>query len=201
VGRSRDTQRQKVYDAERVIWSTDYERFDSLEEVFKFYTRILSSKRFATQFPNTADRLLPDGGKAKYRENTREWYEDYAWRHHKVYGRDEGLWLSYGRERGGSYWKKSQGWAICNRIQLSKNHFNKAIAIHELCHAIVDYDFGRGAAHGQEFCHTYLYMVKKWMSEDAHDKLAASFRKHGVNYRLIGAAKYLEGRTGGLALT
>ena len=198
----KDQQRQKVYDAEDVMHK-ETERFDSLEEVFEFYTRILKSKRFATQFPKTARRLVPEGGKATYRENTREWYEDYAWRHHKVYGRDEGLWLSYGRERGGSYWRKGNGWAICNRIQLSKNHFTKGIAIHELSHAIVDYDFGRGglSAHGQEFCHTYLYMTKKWIGQDVHDKLAASFRKHGVNYRLIGAAEYLEQRTGGLALT
>lgn len=192
----KDQQRQKVYTAERSMYN-ETERFDSLEEVFEFYTRILKSKRFATQFPKTARRLVPEGGKAKYRENTRL-YRDFAWRHHKVYGREEGLWLSYGRERGGSYYEHGR-----RRIQLSKNHFNKGVAVHELCHAIVEYDFllaGKVAWHGPEFCHTYLYMTKKWIGQDAHDTLAASFRKHGVNYRLIGKAAKLSGAEGKLGI-
>ena len=192
----KDQQRQKVYDAEGFMHK-ETERFDSLEEVFEFYTRILNSKRFANQFMRTANFLLPGGGKATYRENTREYHDKSAWRHHKVYGREEGLWLSYGRERGGSYYQHRG-----NRIQLSKNHFTKGIAIHELCHAIVNYDFSgwQAAAHGQEFCHTYLYMTKKWIGQDAHDKLAASFRKHGVNYRLIGKAAKLSGAEGKLGI-
>ncbi len=173
-----DSQRQKVYDAERVLRQYS-ESFDSIEECFDYMSKIIRRKSVREQFPRAHSILKPVGGKPKMRPNNRRYYDD-AWRHHKVYGRNKGLWVSFGNKYGGSYWHPRD-----HRIQLAGNHMYEGLCIHELCHGIVDMEFGqRTTPHGRKFCHTYLWVVRKVMGKEAHAALKASFQEHGVVFTL-----------------
>jgi hypothetical protein len=174
-----DTQREKLYDAQNVL-SAYSEKFESIEECFDYISKIIRRKSFVIQFPRAYRNLKPYGGKRKERWNDRRYYGDEKFHHHKVYGQNQGIWISFGNKSGGSYWQTSD-----NRIQLSRNHWNEHICIHELCHAIIHYEFrSRTAWHGREFCNTYLWVVRKVMGKEAHDALKASFQKHGVIFAL-----------------
>ena len=56
----------------------------------------------------------------------------------------------------------------------------KWVALHELAHALT---YQSRPAHGWEFASAYLDLVRGSLGQELHDKLKASFRAHGVRFR------------------
>ncbi len=182
-----DFQRSKVYKAEGALHRIST-RFDSIEECWEYAVRLVRRKRFGDEFPRSQRRLMPVGYRGdtrkKWRDNDREWYDTYGRK--QVYGRYRGLVVSKGPRSGGSYFNTRY-----ERMQLAGQHMHESLVIHELCHGVTAYDFGKRTAwHGQEFCHTYLWLVKAAMGKDAHDVLLESFKEEQVVFRL-GTSRYV----------
>lgn len=61
---------------------------------------------------------------------------------------------------------------------------NEWVLVHELSHLAHDYTTKWDhAAHGRQFADLYLAMVSRFLGVEWHDRLKASFRKHGVKYK------------------
>lgn len=81
-----------------------------------------------------------------------------------------------GQRRGLSYpyqWK----------VSLPKHFQTPWVTLHELAHQLTDWKHGVDlAGHGWEFCQTYLFLVKRFLGQEAHDDLKAAFKRNGVRF-------------------
>ena len=180
---TRDTQRQKVYDAENTLLAEHAGRhFDSIEEIYKFLHGVIERDTFARWFPSAyaeltslfyGERTRPP----KWRLNDRRYQEWAAYDHKKVFGREEGLWVSRNYRNGRAYWS-----GIDQRIQMSDYYANELICLHELAHAVCTYEFGNRVKHHWQFCMVYLKLVGNVMGVETRNKLRQAFKDNKVKY-------------------
>lgn len=152
----RDSQRGKVYKAERVIRTANAQKFESIEEIQKYCDRITRSAHWRKLFEANG-RFMMEGR-----------YVVVSPKHH-------------GRATGGDSWKikyrsKRRKMTPIGGIELPKWAWNVPVVLHELAHVAAS------GKHGRMFARTYLALVRRWMGKDAGKLLLASFRKHRVRY-------------------
>jgi|GEM_PF-5289555 len=184
----KDSQRGRVYAAERTLGEYKGRTFGSVEEVYKFLHGVIERDTFARWFPsayadltslNPWERTRPP----RWRLNTRKYKEWAAYDHREAFGREEGLWVSWNHKGskngrgGGAYWSP-----VDQRIQMSDYHANEMICLHELAHAVCASEFGDGAKHHWQFCMVYLKLVGNVMGVETRDKLRQAFKDHKVKY-------------------
>lgn len=151
----RDTQRSKVYKAEKEAFrdhAKASERLETVEDMEKYVKYVFGLKRVRDAFPNA----MPVGDSVFC-----------GWRLPNV--RDgRGRRCAGGDVRGITMpvWSRS-----------------KWIVLHELAHTI-SLRIHRGiAAHGWEYCATYLLLVRYALGVEAHDLLKEQFKAHRVRFR------------------
>ncbi|MBO92306.1 MAG: hypothetical protein CMM27_10365 [Rhodospirillaceae bacterium] len=187
MAHTKDSQKGRVYAAELAIEEHKGRTFDSIEEVYKFLHGVIERDTFARWFPRAYSQLtsLSDWERTrppKWRLNDRRYKEWAAYDHKKVFGREEGLWVSWNHRNnngrgGGAYWMPGD-----KRIQMSDYHANEMICLHELAHAVCQYEFGTGVKHHWQFCMVYLKLVGNVMGVEARNILRQSFKDHKVKY-------------------
>ena len=187
--KTKDSQKGRVYAAELSIIKEHKGRtFGSIEEVYKFLHGVIERDTFARWFPNAYAELTSLSNwertrPPKWRLNTRRYNEWAAYDHKKVFGREDGLWVSWNHRGskngrgGGAYWMY-----VDQRIQMSDYHANEMICLHELAHAVCQYEFGNGVKHHWQFCMVYLKLVGNVMGVEARNILRQSFKDHKVKY-------------------
>ena len=188
MSKTKDSQKGRVYAAELTIIEEHKGRtFGSIEEVYKFLHGVIERDTFARWFPNAYAELTSLSNwertrPPKWRLNTRRYNEWAAYDHKKVFGREDGLWVSWNHRNnngrgGGAYWMY-----VDQRIQMSDYHANEMICLHELAHAVCQYEFGNGVKHHWQFCMVYLKLVGNVMGVEARNILRQSFKDHKVKY-------------------
>lgn len=189
MSKTKDSQKGRVYAAELTIIKEHKGRtFGSIEEVYKFLHGVIERDTFARWFPNAYAELTSLSNwertrPPKWRLNTRRYNEWAAYDHKKVFGREDGLWVSWNHRGskngrgGGAYWMY-----VDQRIQMSDYHANEMICLHELAHAVCQYEFGNGVKHHWQFCMVYLKLVGNVMGVEARNILRQSFKDHKVKY-------------------
>ena len=189
MSKTKDSQKGRVYAAELTIIEEHKGRtFGSIEEVYKFLHGVIERDTFARWFPNAYAELTSLSNwertrPPKWRLNTRRYNEWAAYDHKKVFGREDGLWVSWNHRGskngrgGGAYWMY-----VDQRIQMSDYHANEMICLHELAHAVCQYEFGNGVKHHWQFCMVYLKLVGYVMGVEARNILRQSFKDHKVKY-------------------
>lgn len=198
MSKTKDSQKGRVYAAELTIIEEHKGRtFGSIEEVYKFLHGVIERDTFARWFPNAYAELTSLSNwertrPPKWRLNTRRYNEWAAYDHKKVFGREDGLWVSWNHRGskngrgGGAYWMY-----VDQRIQMSDYHANEMICLHELAHAVCQYEFGNGVKHHWQFCMVYLKLVGNVMGVEARNILRQSFKDHKVKYTKPRAKKEL----------
>ena len=188
MAKTKDSQKGRVYAAELAIEEHKGRTFDSIEEVYKFLHGVIERDTFARWFPRAYAQLssLSDWERTrppKWRLNTRRYQEWAAYDHKQVFGRELGLWVSWNHKGskngrgGGAYWMPGD-----KRIQMSDYHANEMICLHELAHAVCEYEFGTRVKHHWQFCMVYLKLVGNVMGVEARNILRQSFKDHKVKY-------------------
>ena len=88
------------------------------------------------------------------------------------------------RRRGGCYKPSSFNWntgyTTRPTISLGVAARSEWVIIHEIAHAITSLDY---AWHGPEWVQCYLFLVKRFLGVEAHDKLKANLIEHGVRIK------------------
>jgi putative metallohydrolase (TIGR04338 family) len=159
----RDTQRAKLYRAESEALPMDSRprlgntSMMTIEECQKFIDHLLGQKTVRDHFPTKSRSLIFQRRNERY-----PWKAQY------------GVVVVAGRGCHAT----TSAWSSEGIITLARFGRNPAVLCHELAHILER----RGAAHGWEFAETYLWLVKRAMGKEAHDKLKASFKKHKVRY-------------------
>lgn len=155
---ARDSQRQKVYDAESAVLPPkrhDIEQFPDLQSVCDWVHRIANYAWYKRRFPTSpATRSVEIG------TNRDTWYAS-------------GLIVKDGSgtriARGGRFVLNLPLWARSERTIL-----------HELAHHVTS---GGDPGHGWEFCANHLTLVRFVQGKETHDLLRQSYRDHGVRYK------------------
>jgi putative metallohydrolase (TIGR04338 family) len=161
--RLRDSQRSKVYNAERLAFSiqkfynnTGMSTKDIEDFIHKMITTPSLVRRYHNEFYSKYDQDKPMN-------------EKRPWKIHVKAGQG----VRYAR--GGRYGIIIPGWA--------RNYY---VICHELAHTISirKYEETKSiAAHGWEFCEIYLNLVRFMINIDDHNKLKASFKEHKIKYK------------------
>lgn len=143
----RDSQRSKVYSAERLYYgpASPVIGFEEAEKL--------------------AQEIRPELRVDKGRLGARSW----AWPNRIYLGNFNGTWVTV--DDGWGYRRKATSWAT-----------TRWVVIHECAH-VLQYRKDRGketAAHGPQFCRTYLDLVQKWDGWDARQLLAKGFGEKRV---------------------
>jgi len=159
--KERDSQKQRVYDAERkaaksmAVAGDRNLRIPEIADVEKYVNDIVRSAYWKAMFPKTTIVMVDEGRK----------------------GRRMACWKS---------WEKTihlPSWARTELIILHE----LAHAAHD---GSPDWDWTQ-AAHGWQFCAVYLQLVQRYLGRSAHDILAASFKLGGVRYQKPRAKRVL----------
>lgn len=164
---ARDSQRQKVYDAERAAWAEITERglwkgvkLDTVADCREYLESIVARKTIQRWFDRAAKFPVhvADGRGTSYARGGlksvgvyEEWADAYVGRTH--------LWVNAPR------WSRTEG-----------------VLIHELTHCLVPIG-GENPAHGWRFCEAYLKIMGNVVGPEARDILKAQFKAHRVRYR------------------
>jgi len=158
--RPRDSQRSKLYKAERLhsLWSND-SQFDSLKDVQDWVDKICKSRWFKNRYPRHA--LDP---KSLMR-----------------YGRSaNGIKALDGRGR-----TRANG-STRGFIKLPVWTRSELHILHEIAHVVTSrYTVNSRklpAFHGRDFCANYLALVRQFMGKEAGKELKACFKKSRVKY-------------------
>jgi putative metallohydrolase (TIGR04338 family) len=155
----RDTQRRKIYDAERAAFRMvpgvhrnsgfvhDKEQFPDLDSVRAYVIKVCSSKRV----------------QAKYKRAVN---------------------IAKGRvqiHNGGGTRNAMGGFSLWDGAHLNFPLWsrNEPVIIHELAHALTQ---GHGAAHGWQFAECMLYLTLIARGRENHDKLKSSYKTHRVRW-------------------
>lgn len=155
--RPRDTQRQRVYDAEAVLKPLAKE-LPTISDIEAFARKLLARKRLRNDLWVIANRT--------YKMDSIG--ENRLFRVPKV---KDGR----GRRRAGGR---------SAYITMPKWSRNDWITCHELAHSITERIWGPlTPAHGEQFCGAYLLLVKHGMGQEAYTTLRRSFAESGVNFR------------------
>lgn len=150
--RQRDTQRSKLYRAERVLdpFATP---LPTVQDVERYVKRIEASKRVQRKLSVRKYMSLKQGSLGKVR----------GIRVHD--GRGHRRAVSYGGTIAIPKWARKD-WVV----------------LHELAHEFTPRSERTGGAHGWEFAAAFLYLVRLFMGKEAHDALKSSFRANRVRY-------------------
>ena len=152
MSRPRDSQRERLYEAERALWAYSPDRKDvtaggrleTLPEVQRYVNRILRSQWYRKTFRRAA-RLRP------------------------------GIWVKDRRNNGAA-----QAWGGC--IEMPRWSRCRMIVLHEMAHCIADAEYTRNCLHDRDFARTYLALVDRWIGKEIGRALRASFRAHRVRW-------------------
>lgn len=168
----KDSQRQKVYDAEQAAFycseaahDTSGYVFTSEAEIEKFLKALWKQEYFKKHF-GTDKKRLPT------------------------------VRITYGRE--GAAYASSWEWKMhFHSRKPSGAKIKKWVVIHELAHLLDDhFDKVKGwkgdrRGHGRKFTATYLDLVRRTIGKDAHDRLKEEFKKKGAKYSAPRAKRVL----------
>lgn len=148
----RDSQRGRVYAAERELWVPGPRsinsscaaggRLETIAEVQAFVDRVCQSPWYARTFPRAHRRTTAAHG-------------------------------------GGNSAARSVGIA---RIEMPAWARCRLVVLHEMAHCIVSACHPGEPWHGRAFCRTYLSLVERWLGADTARALRAAFRKHRVRW-------------------
>jgi putative metallohydrolase (TIGR04338 family) len=142
--RERDTQRSRVYKAERDIWPIA-KPLPTVKDMEAYADRLWKMKRFAKKYPAAIN-----------------WWSGPP---------------SVGDGRG-----QRRALGSASQIKMPLWSRTDAIVLHELSHTVTARAYGSVAAHGWQFCSTYLDLVLWMMGRAAHDRLKASFKASKVRF-------------------
>jgi hypothetical protein len=190
---SRDTQRQRVYNAERRAFADFHDpTMETIVECWQFAQKVIGSAMFKRSFPRHHDRFASN---SKYPWALAQDYHGYEWVE-MFDKRGERIW-PYRVTRianpggGGLVIRNGQGtriarggsdWGGNANLNLPAWARSKHVVLHELAHAVAPH----GSVHGWRFCEIYLRLVHIGMGKDAMLRLKAEFDKPGrdrVRYR------------------
>ena len=146
----RDSQRNKVYTAERVLMDTYGRRNLTISECQQYADKVLASAFVRRHFGTVTVNIEHGrGGGFAYRNVS--WFDTYY-----------------------------EVWRYGNRITLGKWARREIVVLHELAHVLAP--AWHTAAHGWEFCATYLNLVRHFLGAEAHDVLKDSFKANRVKF-------------------
>lgn len=170
--RPRDSQRSRVYAAERQafpnIYSGPDDDLSTVAQTMKWLRMVLFwSEETAGMFPNAVDRidqiLVTEGRCVK-----------------RAYG-------------GIHYQFKPYGIETVAVIRSPRHMRTKPTMLHELAHCIVEIEWPNRAWHGPAFCSTYIYLVGIGMDSSDADVLLDAFhdgKVHMTDYHMRGAEEW-----------
>lgn len=157
----RDSQRSKVYAAERATFHDYSQPWQQAE-----YPTLAEATALVRRVERSASwaKLCDRGGMAR------------TWRP---------VTVEAGRN-GGHAWGT-------HTISLGRYGRQDWVVLHELAHIATTRRYGdlAAAAHGWQFCDTYLRLVRTWLGKPQRDALRAAFRAHGVRYTAPRAKRQL----------
>jgi putative metallohydrolase (TIGR04338 family) len=151
--RQRDTQRQRVYDAETAAFGRDSEEM-TLAECQAFVDKCLSSAWLRKRFPRAAEPVEVRDGRSRRRAG---------------YG-PGAMYLVLGSPR------------IVTRpniITMPRWTRSKWQLLHELAHHLSRHE----PAHGWQFAECYLYLVRVFLGRGREEMLKEQFKAHRVRFR------------------
>jgi putative metallohydrolase (TIGR04338 family) len=156
----RDSQREKLYHAQRFGVDIAAAKFDTVEQVAQWYEEILSSAWAKKEWPKLA-------------KLTRDIYGDLP---RKLRPRVQ---INSRIQRWG-------GWHRGGFIEFPTGSVSRWTALHELAHWLryISRNWREHeAGHGREYAGTLLTLVKHEFGMDIAQQLRESYVKHGVRYR------------------
>lgn len=164
MARRRDSQRQRVYDAEQRAWGWWYvpkSELLTVKECQAFIDKILASKWLANQDDMRMQLSLVQ--------------------------RKGGVAVIPGRGAANASvddrYGESNGWLVRvsarPSISVGVQARQKVVLCHELAHILQP---SGSTAHGWEFCDVYLRLVRHFLGKESHDKLKAEFKAGGVRF-------------------
>ncbi len=167
----RDSQRSKLYDAERCL-----QRFDTmtgsveLDAVAAFYDKVTRTKFFRSLWQEMTGREIPKG----------------AILFRLAGGRGaRGGFLGYVRDPDPPCPTcGAKRFTVRPRVFVKAPHWARKdhLLLHELAHCVTLAMRTEIASHGREFVRVYLRLVRRFVGEDAHTALRDEFRKRGVRW-------------------
>jgi putative metallohydrolase (TIGR04338 family) len=159
----RDSQRQKLYDAERLAFDNNPAipdtmiRYESVEDCEKAIRLIWSKTRFQNEFPAVAKH----------------------WRYQNAPRVKPG----FGCRRATAYCGR---WSVTLPVWSRK----RWVIVHELAHLAHYAEGSAGQAdHGWQYALTYLRLTRLTMGVDAYEALRQAFKAKGVRYKAPRAKK------------
>jgi putative metallohydrolase (TIGR04338 family) len=170
----RDSQRQRVYDAEGFAFLSDeYRRLPGTQN--GAYGSSMSEAQFSID-PYPSDLSL-ERAQDLVDKVFQSKYVKRKWKH------ESGFIPSVKNARKDA----CRGYAdfAPGLIVLPKQpyHRRQSYILHECAHFITDIHYGSSVAnHGQEFCDIYLSLVRYFMSKKAHEALKCGFRAKNVKF-------------------
>ena len=157
MGRDRDTQRSRVYAAERSAWrwlDTPSSELLTIEQCQALVDKVLASKWLASQddmkmqvsLVRRLGGVVVFAGTGNNATVEDRWGTSYGWYHRKM---------------------------DTPSISLNRQGRQKSIVLHELAHILQP---SGSAGHGWQFCSIYLRLVRHFIGNEAHDRLKAEFK-------------------------
>lgn len=166
--RERDTQRQRVYDAEDSLMTPEYEsdpynQLNTVNEMQVWVNRIVGSTWFRNRWPIIENIRVADGRR-------RRRAAAFVWQKRGLGGLD-GLFVS----------------AIEGEIRMPRHTRYKLIVLHEVAHVVAEVQYGRGniAPHGREYCSVYLKLARKFLGSALANSLKEAFRQGDIKYTAV----------------
>lgn len=163
----RDSQRQKVYNAERVLdHSPSTLEHDRRERLSPTVYRTYASQETCQAFVDRVVRSRFWG--SMLAKTTRSWLN----------GPPRKVTVGPGKGH-----RKATAYGL-SHIELPIWARKDWVILHELAHCLTDAMYARTAPHGREFCSVYLKLVKRFLGDEWAEKLKESFREHRVKWTL-----------------
>jgi hypothetical protein len=196
VSRPRDTQRSKLYAAEREAWKLRVRKGTFPVELPSWDHELLlepvtdaKRKEFIASWDRSAEH---------YRQHDGSWPTgEEAWVKMRLKAEEEYEMVDDFLARiQESRWWQAQGYRLVKRnmlykgtrwsrggkgkVHIARGAFNRWIVLHEVAHVLQPADT---MWHGREFCAIYLKLVERWIGKAEADALRAAMVKHKVKHR------------------
>ena len=164
--RARDSQRQKVYDAEHALRDKlKLRKFKDLKDAQEYVNRILSSSWYAKMFP---------GGRKNV---TLRYSRGSSWATATSFG-------VINMPKTGWYWA-GNNFVVLHELA---HTLTPAAVEANMCagspkcgmHSEPWYHIKTPAAHGPEFTRIYLDLIRRWMGKDAYEAMKTQYRTRRV---------------------
>lgn len=161
--RPRDSQRSKMYKAERQVWIKQFDpRHETMAECERYLRYVTNTQFFRDLWYHNRRRHL-----AKQPAELRM---------------EDGRGCLVARGNFGGYVNVPSSVHLAPEVcmKLPRWARSEMVMLHELCHSITA---NNHAAHGWAFCHNYLEMVTHFMGVDMGNALRAAYKRCGVKHR------------------